>query len=152
MTTITNTAGPSRMIEQAESAIISGDLHTGARLAYKAAHQAAVAAAGRLGWPAQTETDIFSLMYALDGITPPPADLSDAGAAGSWAVANMHIKPHYSLSYDIATQYRAQAESSHADRRAVPELYWEERDFAKFLPKVRKFITDVKHAQLPEAG
>ena len=151
MPTTTNTGGPGRMIEQAESAIIGGDLHNGARLAYEAAHQAAVAAAGRLGWPAQTETDIFNLMYALDGITPPPVDLSDAIAAGRWAVANMHIEPHYSLGYDIATDYLTQAESNHADRATVPELYWDESDFVKLLPKVREFITQVKRAQLPEA-
>lgn len=151
MTAINTIASPGWVIEQAEAEIAGGNLHTGARLAYEAAHQAAVAAACRLGWAARTETDIFNLMYALDGYTPPPPDPSDTAAAGRWALANMHIRPRHSLGYGIAADYRAQAESSYADRAAVPELYWDESDFARFLPQVRQFIADVKHAQLPEA-
>ena len=125
---------------KASAALDAGDYQHGANLAYQAAVQAVLEAAGRLGMPSDTREELKAVVHKLDGFDPETA--WQAYLADPTTTIDLPLHSGYFI---VAESFKEHAEIPREVQRQDTERYWQPDEYARFLEPVRDLIRLIRH-------
>lgn len=140
---------PASLLEQARVALDDGDILNFALRASQAAEGAMHAAAHRLGYPTNTESEIHVFIRALDGFQELPPD-ADTATVNAWFEAHSDIDATYWPSYAVVEEMRDVAYLPDRSLLESEDVDYSTEQCNIMLQIVAEFIDTTATAALPE--